>query len=112
VTLDVDGTGGGMARESLVEAVQRQQLQKREMKLRSASGAEVPTDSRIAPVHVRGRASFKPAQKCACGCGRDLDPRNQLGLSRTCVVGKLQVMWRRATPALRRQLLRLLAEPE
>lgn len=97
--------------ESLVEAVLRQQNLKRELKLRSASGAEVPARPprpRPSTVVETARLAGRNPFECVCGCGRPVDPRNELGLSRTCVVGKLQAMWRRAPPELRAILLDLL----
>lgn len=81
--------------ESLVEAVLRSQAEERDLELRSTHGSEVPTDTRPP----------RPAKKCACGCGRPLDPRSDGEFARTCFMSAL-VKISRASPAVRRYLRR------
>jgi hypothetical protein len=97
--------------ESLVEAILRRQREARE-ELAVAKGVAVQTEQRRCPL-CGGRArqdnpgpceKCRPVVRCACGCGRPIDPRrNRFGVSKFCFV-RIVAAFRDAPEPLRRAL--------
>lgn len=103
--------------ESLVEAVLRRRLEERQHQVEpGVRAAELPTEARTCPAcggparqdNPGACEKCRPVTRCLCGCGRPVDRRNRLGVSKRCTVTVVEA-FRDAPEPVRRALRKLMA---